>query len=196
MEKVWFVSDTHFSHKNILKFCPNTRQGKDYEEHDEILIRNWQQQVQPQDRVYMLGDIFFCDAVRARSIMRRLPGQKHLVYGNHDKVIQTNKDLRDMFESVADYKELAIDGQKIVLFHFPQMEWNRMHHGAFCLFGHVHGSLDNHSMVTSARTMDVGVDARPDGETQTDGAMTLWGWDQIKRILIKRAVRTHHGKAS
>lgn len=196
MEKVWFVSDTHFSHKNILKFCPNTRQGKDYEDHDEILIRNWQQQVQPQDRVYMLGDIFFCDAVRARSIMRRLPGQKHLVYGNHDKVIQTNKDLRDMFESVADYKELAIDGQKIVLFHFPQMEWNRMHHGAFCLFGHVHGSLDNHSMVTSARTMDVGVDARPDGETQTDGAMTLWGWDQIKRILIKRAVRTHHGKAS
>ena len=195
MEKVWFVSDTHFSHKNILKFCPSTRQGKDYEDHDEILIRNWQQQVQPQDRVYMLGDIFFCDAVRARSIMRRLPGQKHLVYGNHDKVIQSNKDLRDMFESVADYKELTIDGQHVVLFHFPQMEWNRMHRGAFCLFGHVHGSLDNHSMVTSARTMDVGVDARPNGETHADGSMTLWGWDQVKRVLERRAVRTHHGKA-
>jgi calcineurin-like phosphoesterase family protein len=23
--KIWFTADLHFSHKNILKFCPNTR---------------------------------------------------------------------------------------------------------------------------------------------------------------------------
>lgn len=193
-EKVWFVSDNHFGHNNILRFCPNTRFGKNADEHDRIQIANWQKQVAPNDRVYMLGDVFFCNVVRARAIMDQLPGQKHLIYGNHDKMIKSNADLRNRFVAIHDYHEFTYDGTKIVLFHFPQLEWNRMHHGAFCLFGHVHGTMDNHSVVTNGRTMDVGIDGRPDGEVQEDGPMSLWGWNQIKRILSKRPVRAHHDK--
>lgn len=191
-EKIWFVSDTHWGHERILKFCPNTRLGSTVEEHDRILIENWQRQVQPGDRVYMLGDCFFSDSKRARSIMDQLPGQKHLVYGNHDKPIQNDRLLQSKFASIDDYKEIRIEGQKVIMFHFPQLEWNQMNHGAFCLFGHVHGSMDTHPMVTNGRTMDVGIDARPDGECQTDGPMTLWGWDQVQRILSKRPIRRHH----
>ena len=193
-ERVWFVSDTHFSHKNILTFCPNTRLGSDYSHHDEILIANWQKQVSPHDRVYMLGDIFFCNAERACAIMDRLPGRKHLVYGNHDQVIKSNKPLRDRFESTDDYKEISLDGTKVVLFHFPQLEWNKMHHGAFALFGHVHGNMNYHPFVINGRTMDVGIDSRPDGQVQDDGPMSLWGWEQVRRILLKREIRSHHNK--
>ena len=196
MEKIWFISDTHFSHKRILEFCPNTRMGKDYVEHDEILIANWQKQVQPNDRVYMLGDVFFCDAVRARSIMARLPGNKHLIYGNHDSVIRNNHDLRSMFASVDNYKEIRIDDQKVIMFHFPMLEFNHCHHGSFALFGHVHGSMNTHPHVSKYRMMDVGVDSRPDGEVQDDGPMSLWGWEQVKRILSKREVLKHHNNSS
>jgi len=192
MEKVWFTSDNHFGHKNILKFCPETRMGKDAAEHDEIQIANWQRQVGQNDHVYLLGDVFFCDAVRARSIMNRLPGQKHLIFGNHDKVIHSNKDLRDMFVSVQDYKEIRVGGQKIIMFHFPMLEWNHMHHGAFHLYGHVHGDHCASPLVTRGRMMDAGIDGRPDGEVQAYGPMSLWEFAQINRIMSKRPIRTHH----
>lgn len=192
MEKIWFGADLHFGHKNILKFCPNTRMGANAQEMNEILIQNWQNTVQPNDRVYLLGDVFFCDSKRAKDIMSRLPGQKHLIYGNHDQVIRSNHDLRSMFVAVHEYHEISLDGQKVILFHYPIQEWNAMHYGAFALYGHVHGTLDADPMVLSGRTMDVGVDGRPDGEVQTHGPMNLWSWDQIKSILSKRPIRPHH----
>lgn len=184
MEKIWFISDTHFGHKNIQKFCPKTRLGKDIAQHDEILIRNWQEQVSHQDRVYHLGDFFFCNGDRALSILERLPGQIHFIRGNHDKVLE-NSILRSRFTSVSDYKEIEIENQKVVLFHFPIYEWNRMHHGSFHLFGHVHNSVDNKQV--PGRAMDVGVDTRNPAD------MKLWSWQEIKNILSKREVRGHHG---
>ena len=181
VEKVWFTSDTHFGHKNIQKFCPNSRKGKDIEEHDRILIHNWQNQVAQHDRVYHLGDFFFCDGRRARNILDQLPGQIHFIYGNHDKVISSNKDIRDKFTSISDYKEINLDGIKLCLFHFPIYEWYAIGRGSFHLYGHVHGSVQ-----VPGRAMDVGVDTRPDGD------MKLWSWDEVKRTLMAREIRTHH----
>lgn len=192
MNNVWVSSDSHFKHKNILKFCPKTRQGQDSDEMTEILIRNWQRDVQPGDRVYLLGDVFFCNATEARNILSRLTGEIHLVYGNHDQVIRHNKDIRDMFASVQEYKEIKMGDRKVVLFHYPMLEWNGMHHGSYALFGHVHGSMDRHPEITSARIMDVGVDSRPEGIVPDNGPMSLWNWNQIDRILSKRPVRGHH----
>jgi len=64
------------------------------------------------------------------------------------------------------------------------------------LFGHVHGSMNTHPHVSKYRMMDVGVDSRPDGEVQDDGPMSLWGWEQVKRILSKREVLKHHNNSS
>lgn len=189
---IWFSSDTHFRHKNIMKFCPNTRVGADSDEMTETLIRNWNRDVKHDDTVYILGDVFFCGATEARKILARLSGNIHLVYGNHDQVIRNNKDIRDMFASVQEYLEIKIDGKKVVLFHYPMLEWNGMHHGAYALFGHVHGSMDNHPEITSARIMDVGVDSRPMGVAPDNGAMSLWSWEQVDRILKDRPVRGHH----
>lgn len=181
MERIWFTSDTHFGHKNILKFCPNSRPVASVEEHDERLIKNWQEQVAPQDRVYHLGDFFFCNGDRARQILDRLPGQIHFIHGNHDKVISSNHDIRSRFVSVSDYKELRIDEIKVCLFHFPIYEWHHIHYGSFHFYGHVHGSVQ-----VPGRAMDVGVDTRPNGD------MKLWSWEELKALMLAREVRTHH----
>lgn len=181
MEKIWFTSDTHFGHKNILKFCPESRPCSSIEEHDQKLIENWQRLVAPNDRVYHLGDFFFCNAVRARSILAQLPGKIHLIYGNHDKVISSNYDIRTKFESISDYKEIYLDKIKICLFHFPIWEWHRIQHGSFHLYGHVHNSVK-----LPGRAMDVGIDTRTD--------MNLWSWEEIKKLLEKNEIRAHHDK--
>lgn len=192
MNGIWFTSDTHFYHKNILNFCPNTRTGSDYLEMTETIVENWNRDVKVGDRVYILGDVSFGNAADTKNVLRRLNGHIHLIYGNHDRVIQSNYDIRMCFASVDNYKEIKIGHQKVVMFHFPMLEWNGMHHGAFALFGHVHGSMDNHPEILPWRNMDVGIDSRPGGIEPEGGKMSLWNWDQVQSILSKRAIKRHH----
>lgn len=177
--KHWFSSDLHFGHKGILQFCPNSRPYASVEEMNQALIKNYQEQVSPEDHVYLLGDIFFCRADPAIEIIKQLPGHKHLIYGNHDKVIRSNSTLRSYFTSISDYKEIKVEGRDVVLFHYPIWEWSRIQYGSYHLFGHVHGNT-----TVPGRAMDVGIDTRLDGK--------LWSWEEIDTILNTREIRAHH----
>jgi calcineurin-like phosphoesterase family protein len=185
-ERYFFTSDTHFNHVNILKFQPDTRDAKTVEEMNRKMISNWQAQVRPEDHVFHLGDFAFGNQKDAKSILRQLPGRKHFVWGNHDKGIARDKEMQACFETIDHYKKLNIDGEKVILFHFPIYEWEHMHHGAFHFYGHVHGSVTPQQV--PGRAMDVGIDTRPNGD------LKLWSWEELKRIMLSREIRTHHGK--
>lgn len=89
---LFVISDTHFSHENMLKFTDD--KGKlvrgdrfsSVSEMDEIMIANWNSVVNPGDRVYHLGDVFFGDKERFKSLWPRLNGRKDLIVGNHDDI--------------------------------------------------------------------------------------------------------------
>jgi calcineurin-like phosphoesterase family protein len=192
----FFTSDVHFGHTNILKkFCPETRQGVDADEMDRIIIRNWQSQVNPDDHVVLLGDIFFIrDVDRCARILEQLPGIKRLVYGNHDKIIRINKKLQDFFVECVEWSDIMVPipnqifgHQRVILHHYPTYEWKDMHKGSFHLYGHIHSRYGEteHPFVTG-RAMDVGIDSRPNKD------MTLWSWEEVYRILFKREIRSHH----
>lgn len=179
-QKIWFTSDTHFYHKNILKFCPTTRRGKDEVEMTELMIQAWNNKVDPKDTVYHLGDVSFGDEEKTRSVLFRLNGHINLIKGNHDKAA-LSATCKKRFSDIRDYLRTRIDGQDVVMFHFPIFEWDKMHHGSFHLYGHVHGNS-----TIEGRAMDVGIDTRPGAD------MSPWSWDEVKAILSKREIRSHH----
>lgn len=144
---VWFTSDTHFNHKNIIRY--SERPFRDIDDMRESLIRNWNSKVQQNDTIYHLGD--FAMGSDAQSILDRLSGTKHLIIGNHEKQSVKLKG----WASVDHYKELRFDKQHIVLCHYAMRVWNRSHHGSWMLYGHSHGSLPDDP---NARSIDVGVD--------------------------------------
>ena len=151
MSKKFIVSDTHWGHKNIIQY--DNRPFASVEEMNEAMIKNWNSVVSSDDEVYHLGDFAFMTENQIENLIRRLNGKIHLIWGNHDEVIQKSKKLRDMFVWTRDYYILKDNGDRYVLFHFPIGEWDKCHRGAYHLHGHCHGNYDGDY---SYRIMDVG----------------------------------------
>ena len=189
MAEKWFTSDVHLGHQSVLNFRPLTRQGTSTEEHDGTILRNWNRQVSPDDTVYILGDFSFASADAIKYWLDQLNGKKCLILGNHDKVIRSDYSIQKRFTWVKDYHEEAIGNRFVVMHHYPSLEWNGMIHGSYYLFGHVHGSYDMCPITLGGRSMDVGLDSRPNGIAPRNGPMSLWHWEEIDQILSKRPVR-------
>ena len=81
-DDVWFTSDTHFYHENILRYCNRPFRG--IAEMNETLVRNWNEVVPPDGVVFHLGDFAFGSPSQWNDILSRLNGQIYLILGNHD----------------------------------------------------------------------------------------------------------------
>ena len=155
MSTIHFTSDLHYYHKNICRY--SGRPFSSVEEMNEALIDNHNKVVKPGDTVYNLGDISFGSYEDSKNILRRLNGNIHIVWGNHDKTLQANvSDLikSDIIKSAQHYLEINYNRQHFVLFHFAMRTWNRAHHGSIHTFGHSHNSLP-----PFGKSADVGVDS-------------------------------------
>ena len=139
---IWFTSDTHFGHRNVLKFADEKgnaiRPGFDSVEHmDETLIENWNACVKPEDRVYHLGDVIMGDRSRFEPIMRRLNGQKRLIVGNHDDIVSIC--ATGLFMKVVMWKSFREDG--FVCTHVPIIMDTPNELGLTKAFLNVHGHI-------------------------------------------------------
>lgn len=130
MSNIWFTSDHHFGHKNILVFEPEARPFKTVEEMNETLIDRWNSVVRKGDIVYHLGDFAF--GKHNICIAERLNGKKRLVLGNHDSYC--NRSYLQYFEKLYGIKYW----EKCILSHVPvhpnglgQRWWVNVH-------GHLH----------------------------------------------------------
>ena len=157
MSKIFFTADTHFGHKNIIKF--SDRPFKTIQEMNEEIIERWNNKVGPDDMVYHLGDVGLCSSSKLRKILDRLNGKIHLIRGNHESAAE---DCHSRFEWIKDYHELEVpdpDAFKgvrfIALFHYAMRVWNASHYGTWHLYGHTHGELED---LSDSLSLDVGVD--------------------------------------
>ena len=86
------------------------------------------------------------------ALLDRLHGTKHLLRGNNDP----DATLTAIgWASVGDYAEIVVDGEALVLCHYPFRSWNGQHRGTLNLHGHSHGRLK-----PMPRQFDVGVDVQ------------------------------------
>jgi calcineurin-like phosphoesterase family protein len=174
----WITSDLHFGHTNIMKFCPETRgHFRDVQHMNEEMVRMWNEKVQPGDTVYILGDVAFCSASDAARILQRLNGDKILIEGNHDRKAIKDVSFQKCFKEIHKYLDINYNGHKIVMSHFPFLEWDQMHRGSLHFFGHLHG---NKTGQEHFRCKDVGMDATGAVVITLDAAVNAIKDNQIK----------------
>jgi calcineurin-like phosphoesterase family protein len=126
MTRVWFTSDTHLGHANIINYC-NRPFDNIYHMNDTI-IKRWNERVKEEDTVFHLGDLCFKEklGVKAEHWIEQLNGKIILIRGNHDN--------NNSAKSVIDSLQITLGGKKWNLEHIPDYyslyEYN--------LTGHVH----------------------------------------------------------
>lgn len=131
-EKVWIISDTHFNHTNIIKYCARPYGSTDEMNHD--LIARWNKLVQPNDIVYHLGDFGMGGKDSIARWRRALNGKIKLIKGNHDD--HSNQWYRDCgFDEVYD-RPILVQGFYI-LSHAP-LEFMNDFIPFVNIYGHVH----------------------------------------------------------
>ena len=158
---IYFTSDHHFGHVGrpreeggsggIIHMAK--RPFKTIEEHDDELVRRWNEIVSPKDDVHHLGDILFAKdrSTAIEALLGRLNGRIHIYWGNHDH--KPTRKMAHLFASAQDVGQIKIDGHSIFLSHYAHRVWNKSHHGSYHFFGHSHGN-----MPAMGRSLDVGVD--------------------------------------
>ena len=87
MANIFFASDHHLNHSNILTFKKSDgsplRNFASITEHDEYIISQHNARVRPGDKTYYLGDAVFSH--KNLYLLDRMNGEKVLIKGNHDK---------------------------------------------------------------------------------------------------------------
>ncbi len=139
MANLFFISDTHFGHANILSFLnPDgspVRSFSSVEEMDQTMVDRWNSVVRHQDHVYHLGDVSmkreYLDTVS------RCNGHKRLVRGNHD--IFRTKDYLKYFDEI--YASRVLDG--MIFTHIP-VYLGCLGRFSVNVHGHVHAQPQGH----------------------------------------------------
>lgn len=185
ISKIFFTSDTHFGHANIIKYC--NRPFASVEEMNEAMIKNWNAKIPPDGLVYHLGDFAFLPDWEITKIRGRLNGKIVLIRGNHDHdAVKTS-----CFERIYDVYTVKVSKSKSVfLSHYAHKTWDRSHHGRYHLYGHTHGGLPDDP---TSRSFDVGVDPfgfHPLSFSEVDNIMQNYKkWEPIKLTEVDHTLQ-------
>jgi calcineurin-like phosphoesterase family protein len=194
MSKVFFSSDQHWGHGNIVKYCKRLQFCSEAEKEailklDAITDKQEKHQAQRELRISpetvdrmneaMINNwnalVSPQDTVYLlgdlcfpkqdwQKWLDRLHGNIFWLRGNHDAKISGR--------NYPSFMEINIEGQEITLCHYSMRVWKNSCHGAWCLFGHSHNTLPPYGL-----SMDVGVDCND---------FKPFSFEEIKTIMTER----------
>jgi calcineurin-like phosphoesterase family protein len=187
------------------------------DEMNQELVKSINSLVKEDDTLYHLGDWSFGGKENIWNFRKQLRCQNiHLILGNHDHHIEENKILpncrhssigwpvdgkpednlygthvfpEQLFSSVSHYKEVNINGQAIILSHYPFAVWHGNGKGWWHLHGHCHSSFKS-----IGKSMDVGID----NAILHYGFPVPFSYSEIKDIMDKKGLELldHHGPST
>ena len=142
MNKTFFTSDLHFGHDR--EFLWGVRGFNNIQEHDKTIIKNFNQVMDWDDKLYILGDCFLKDNEHGIRCLKQLPGTKYIIWGNHDT--DSRKGLIAVLPSIKilGYASIVkLEGLHFYLSHYPTITSNldenkSLKSRVINLYGHTH----------------------------------------------------------
>ena len=129
----WIISDTHFFHENIGRYC--NRPEENWENWQELIIKNWKYLVSPDDTILHLGDFSFGNKRNFYILTAMLKGRLFLIQGNHDRIIKSYCEIRGVTLIKNSLNVEISDQMKLIFSHRPIVP---LEDGWINLHGHIH----------------------------------------------------------
>jgi len=132
MSKEYFLSDTHFWHRNIIGYA--NREFDTIEAMNQFMVYKWNSVVTKHDTIIFGGDFAFATKEKQKELLSKLNGKEIiLVKGNHDS---SNKYMKEVgFSQVVKVYET----DKYVVRHDPlDFTAKEIISRKFLLYGHLH----------------------------------------------------------
>lgn len=168
---IYFISDTHFFNRKGEPVVGDIGFSTT-EDRNQYLIKRWNERIQEEDSVYILGDFSDGNARETNEILKALKGKKYLVIGNNDAYLEEPDFKKEYFAWAKHYYELHELETKWVLFHFPLESWSGYAKDRVHLHGHLHRPRPVYEKI---RRYEVGVDANEGAPVSIEEI-----WDAVK----------------
>ncbi len=207
--KTYFTSDTHFNHNPKWEIPLWKQRGYNSpEEHTQGIIDKINERVRENDNLIHMGD--FClntNEDQFEVLISKLNCQNiYMIWGNHPnshfKRIykpMVSSILKENYTNnseiyplrykniiyIGHYAEITVNGQLMVLCHYPISVFNKMRNGVWHLCGHSHYNFDPSTAENlDSKTLDVG----------WDGFARPLSFPEIYEIMSKKGITTvdHH----
>ena len=140
---IYLTSDWHFGHDR--EFIWKARGYSSVEEMNEIQIEKFNSLVQPDDTVYILGDLMLGNNDEGIKCLKQLNGNKYFVRGNHDTDVRVNLYMDEQNANIGflgDATTLKYKKYHFYMSHFPTLTGNlekeSLHQMTLNLYGHTH----------------------------------------------------------
>jgi len=163
---------------------------KSAKDHNEGLVKNWNSKANENTIGFLLGDTIFGmgGAEKLKDLFNKLKFKElYICGGNHTACFwqllqECSENIYEFYGKKVtfypNYFETFINGQPVVMSHYPILSFNGQGKGSFMLFAHVHGRLKDSRvglayLNSGARVMEVSVDVNPFPLT----------WVEINRML-------------
>lgn len=142
MGKIYVTSDWHFGHEKDFIFKP--RGFNNASEMNDAIVKNYNDIVDVDDDVYVLGDCMLNDNETGIKLIKSLKGKIHIILGNHDSQARMNlyKDCYNVVE-MCYATVIRYNGYMFYLSHYPSICGNHdadkpLHRKVINLCGHTH----------------------------------------------------------
>lgn len=176
---IFFTSDTHFGHKNIIKYAD--RPFKDVTHMNEMLVHYWNEVVHPEDTVYHLGDVALGPIRESLGYIHRLNGKKILVTGNHDRNFHLGKRSAGLepFEWDEEYRQAGFHAvyPNVALWGFDGLPTINLSHFPYT------GDSHDGDRYEEARLDDNGIPLLH-GHTHSTGHPVTWNRTRTRKVPL------------
>ena len=133
-------SDHHFGHQRILEFCSDSRPFSSVDEMNEAIIDVHNSVVNPEDKVWFLGDVVMGGVEKNIHHVGRLNGKKFLILGNHDNTRTMIPKYLEYFNKVFVMKEMG-KNNKVLMSHYPVHPTQLEKRYGINIHGHLHDQV-------------------------------------------------------
>lgn len=172
----WFTSDPHWGHAWVA----GLRGFASVEDHDAWMLDMYSSTFKKRDTIWWLGDLAMSSPKYALALTDTMDGDHHLIAGNHDECHSMHRNAHnrtaqylDVFKSVQSSARRRIEGQNVLLSHFPYSEAANADHthtpryiqhrftdlGTSLIHGHTHGTEKFTTTIHNTKQVHVGLDA-------------------------------------